>query len=97
MSESEPSGINVQGDNIEARIALEFPHAIEALIDVCWGASRERGAVEISGSRASLRFELSVHDELTFIENGKQIRKLCKSNTEPLESCLLYTSDAADE
>lgn len=90
MSESEPSGINVQGDNIEARIALEFPHGIEALIDVCWGSSRERGVVEISGSRGSLRFELSVHDQLTLLENGKQVRKLCKNNTEPLESELRH-------
>ena len=34
MSESEPSAVNTEGDEIEARIALEFPHGIEALIDV---------------------------------------------------------------
>ncbi len=54
MSESEPSAVNVEGDEIEARIALEFPHGIEAIIDVAWQASQERRSVTLVGSIATL-------------------------------------------
>ena len=67
MSESEPSAVNVEGDEIEARIALEFPHGIEAIIDVAWQASQERRSVTLVGSIATLRFDLYVNDRVELI------------------------------
>ena len=86
MSESEPSAVHVQGDKIEARIALEFPHGIEAIIDVGWQTSRERRTVTLVGSNASLRFDLDVHDRVTLISESGEKEIFCESTISPLEA-----------
>ena len=86
MSESEPSAVHVQGDKIEARIALEFPHGIEAIIDVGWQTSRERRTVTLVGSNASLRFDLDVHDRVTLISENGEKEIFCESTISPLEA-----------
>ena len=86
MSESEPSAVNVEGDDIEARIALEFPHGIEAIIDVAWQASQERRSVTLVGSIATLRFDLDVHDRVELISNDGEKEIFCESTNSPLEA-----------
>ena len=86
MSESEPSAVNVEGDEIEARIALEFPHGIEAIIDVAWQASQERRSVTLVGSIATLRFDLDVHDRVELISNDGEKEIFCESTISPLEA-----------
>ncbi|MCH2647273.1 MAG: Gfo/Idh/MocA family oxidoreductase [Candidatus Poseidoniaceae archaeon] len=86
MSESEPSAVNVEGDEIEARIALEFPHGIEAIIDVAWQASQERRSVTLVGSIATLRFDLDVHDRVELISNDGEKEIFCESTNSPLEA-----------
>ena len=90
MSESEPSAINVEGDEIEARIALEFPHGIEAVIDIAWEASQERRTVSLVGSSATLRIDLDIHDRVFFISKGEEKEILCASGKSPLESELRH-------
>ena len=90
MSESEPSAVHVQGDKIEARIALEFPHGIEAIIDVGWQTSRERRTVTLVGSNASLRFDLDVHDRVTLISGNSESEIFCNSAMSPLEAELKH-------
>lgn len=90
MSESEPSAVNTEGDEIEARVALEFPHGIEALIDVAWNASKERRSVTIVGSHATLRFDLDIHDKAVVISDGIESEIECATNTSPLEAELLH-------
>ena len=90
MSESEPSAVNTEGDEIEARIALEFPHGIEALIDISWNASKERRSVTIVGSDATLRFDLDIHDKAVVISDGIETEINCGSYTSPLEAELLH-------
>ena len=86
MSESEPSAVNVEGDEIEARIALEFPHGIEAIIDVAWQASQERRSVTLVGSIATLRFDLDVHDRVELISDNGEKQIYCESTISPLEA-----------
>ena len=86
MSESEPSAVNVEGDEIEARIALEFPHGIEAIIDVAWQASQERRSVTLVGSIATLRFDLDVHDRVVLISDDGEKEIFCESTISPLEA-----------
>ena len=86
MSESEPSAVNVEGDEIEARIALEFPHGIEAIIDVAWQASLERRSVTLVGSNATLRFDLDVHDRVVLISDNGEKEIYCESTISPLEA-----------
>ena len=90
MSESEPSAVNTDGDEIEARVALEFPHGIEALIDVAWNASKERRSVTVVGSSATLRFDLDIHDKAVVISNGVETEVECATNISPLEAELLH-------
>ncbi len=90
MSESEPSAVNTEGDEIEARVALEFPHGIEALIDVAWNASKERRSVTIVGSSATLRFDLDIHDKAVVISDGIETEVDCATNISPLEAELLH-------
>lgn len=90
MSESEPSAVNTEGDEIEARIALEFPHGIEALIDIAWNASKERRSVTIVGSDATLKFDLDIHDKAVVIFDGIETEINCGSYTSPLEAELLH-------
>lgn len=86
LSESDPSAVNVEGDSTEARIVLEFPHGIEALIDVGWGASSERRTVTLVGSQATFRFDLDVHDKATMIVDDEQRVLYCEAAHSPLES-----------
>ena len=86
MGESDPSAVNVEGDNIEARIVLEFPHGIEAIIDVGWQTSQEIRTVTLIGSNASLRFDLDIHDRVFLISEGKEKQIMCKSSISPLEA-----------
>ena len=86
MSESEPSAINVEGDEIEARIALEFPHGIEAVIDIAREASQEKNG-KSNGSNATLRIDFDIHDRVFFIAEGENI---LQSGQSPLESELMY-------
>ena len=97
MSESEPSAINVEGDQIEARIALEFPHGIEAVIDVAWQASQERRTVTLVGSNASLRFDLDIHDRVILISEGEEVEILCDSSHSPLEAELKHMISAINK
>ena len=90
MSESEPSAVNTEGDEIEARVALEFPHGIEALIDVAWNASKERRSVTIVGSSATLRFDLDIHDKALVISDGVETEVECGTNISPLEAELFH-------
>ena len=90
MSESEPSAVNTEGDEIEARVALEFPHGIEALIDVAWNASKGRRSVTIVGSSATLRFDLDIHDKAVVISDGVETEVECATNISPLEAELLH-------
>lgn len=90
MSESEPSAVNTEGDEIEARVALEFPHGIEALIDVAWNASKERRSVTIVGSNGILRFDLDIHDKAVVISDGVETEVDCATNISPLEAELLH-------
>ena len=80
MSESEPSAVNAEGDETEARVALEFPHGIEAIIDVAWNASKERRNVTIVGSSATLRFDLDIHDRAVLVRDGRKRGGLRFSN-----------------
>ena len=90
MSESEPSAVYAEGDESEARVALEFPHGIEAIIDVAWNASKERRSVTIVGSSATLRFDLDIHDKAVLIRDGIENVVACDSQTSPLEAELLH-------
>lgn len=90
MSESEPSAVNTEGDEIEARVALEFPHGIEALIDVAWNASKERRSVTVVGSSATLRFDLDIHDKALVISDGVETEVECGTNISPLEAELFH-------
>lgn len=96
MSESEPSAVNTEGDEIEARVALEFPHGIEALIDVAWNASKERRSVTIVGSNATLRFDLDIHNKAVVISDGVQTEVDCSTNISPLEAELLHMISNVD-
>jgi len=90
MSESEPSAVNVEGDEIDARVALEFPQGIEAIIDVAWQASQERRLVTLVGSNASLRFDLDIYDRIVFISEGQEREIFCESKLSPLEAELRH-------
>ena len=90
MSESEPSAVHVEGDKVEARIALEFPHGIEAIIDVGWQTIRERRTVTLVGSSASIRFDLDIHDRVTLVSENGETEVFCESAISPLESELMH-------
>ena len=86
MGEVEPSAINVEGDKIESRIALEFPHGIEALIDVGWNASVENSSVTIVGSNAKIVFDLNNHESATLYKDGEEFILQCEDKYSPLEA-----------
>ena len=96
MSEAEPSASSVEGDKTDARIVLEFPHGIEAIIDVAWQASQERRTVTLVGSNASLRIDLDVHDRATLIVNGEESILPCESNQSPLEAEIRHFISAVE-
>jgi predicted dehydrogenase len=90
MGEMEPSAIHAEGDFIESRLALEFAHGIEALIDVAWEANTERRSVTLVGSRATLRFDLDIHDSAILINDGFETTLPCESSHSPLEAELRH-------
>jgi len=90
LSESEPSAVNVEGDRTESRVVLEFPHGIEALVDIGWGSNTERRTVTLVGSTASFRFDLDVHDKAFMITDGIETAIGCESNHSPLEAELRH-------
>ncbi len=90
MSESEPSAVHVEGDLVEARVALEFPHGIEALIDIGWNSTVERRTVTLIGSNFSLRFDLDIHDSAVLISGDKETIIPCEANHSPLEAELRH-------
>jgi predicted dehydrogenase len=96
MAEAEPSASSVEGDKTDARIVLEFPHGIEAIIDVAWQASQERRTVTLVGSNASLRIDLDVHDRATLIVNGEESILPCESNQSPLEAEIRHFISAVE-
>jgi len=96
MAEAEPSASSVEGDKTDARIVLEFPHGIEAIIAVAWQASQERRTVTLVGSNASLRIDLDVHDRATLIVNGEESILPCESNQSPLEAEIRHFISAVE-
>ncbi len=90
LSEAEPSAVNVEGGRTESRVVLEFPHGIEALVDVGWGSSAERRTVTLVGSNASFRFDLDVHDKAIMIVNGEETVLDCETTHSPLEAELRH-------
>ena len=96
MSEAEPSAIHVEGDFVEARIALEFPHGIEALIDIGWESRAEHRTVSLNGSNASLRFDLDIHDSAVLFSENKETIISCEANHSPLEAELRHIIDGIE-
>ncbi|MDP6870439.1 MAG: Gfo/Idh/MocA family oxidoreductase [Candidatus Poseidoniaceae archaeon] len=96
MGEVEPSAIHAEGDLIDSRIAIEFPHAIEAIIDVAWSATIERRNMIINGSNGTLRIDLDIYDKAIFTQGGKEIEMQCKTAISPLESELRHIISAVE-
>lgn len=91
MGESEPSRIEVEtSSKSEAKIILEFPHGIEAIIGVGWGAEEEKRLLTIEGSRGTLIIDLGIHDRLEIKSSTGSAILPCESNTSPLESELRH-------
>ena len=86
LGEVEPSAVNVEGDEIESRVVLEYPHGIEALIDVAWNATNENRSVTIIGSNAKLIFDLSNHHSAKFYKDGNEYILQCENKLSPLEA-----------
>jgi len=96
MGEMEPSAIHAEGDIVESRLALEFAHGIEALIDVAWEAHIERRSVTLVGSQATLRFDLDIHDRAILVTEGFETTLPCESSHSPLEAELRHIIDAVE-
>jgi predicted dehydrogenase len=96
MGEMEPSAIHAEGDLVESRLALEFAHGIEALIDVAWEANTERRSVTLVGSQATLRFDLDIHDRAVLITDGFETTLPCESSHSPLEAELRHIIGAVE-
>ncbi len=86
MGDSEPSALYTEGDATDCRIIIEFPHAIEAIIDVAWLANMERRYLKITGSNATLRIDLDVHDKVILIQNDDEMEIKCETSISPLEA-----------
>jgi predicted dehydrogenase len=96
MGEMEPSAIHAEGDFVESRLALEFAHGIEAIIDVAWEANTERRSVTLVGSQATLRFDLDIHDRAVLITDGFETTLPCESSHSPLEAELRHIIGAVE-
>jgi len=96
MGEMEPSAIHAEGDIVESRLALEFAHGIEALIDVAWEAHTERRSVTLVGSQATLRFDLDIHDRAILVTEGFETTLPCESSHSPLEAELRHIIGAVE-
>jgi predicted dehydrogenase len=97
MGEMEPSAIHAEGDLVESRLALEFAHGIEALIDVAWDANIECRSVTLVGSQATLRFDLDIHDRAILVTDEFETTLFCESSHSPLESELRHIIAAIED
>ncbi|MGB1588767.1 MAG: Gfo/Idh/MocA family protein [Candidatus Poseidoniaceae archaeon] len=93
LGEVEPSAISVEGDEIESRIVLEFPHGIEGLIDVAWNATKENRSVSIMGSNGKLIFDLNNHDSVFLYKDGNEYTLQCDDKFSPLEAEIRHMLD----
>ena len=93
LGEVEPSAISVEGDEIESRIVLEFPHGIEGLIDVAWNATKENRSVSIMGSNGKLIFDLNNHNSVTLYKDGNEYTLQCDDKYSPLEAEIRHMLD----
>lgn len=93
LGEVEPSAISVEGDEIESRIVLEFPHGIEGLIDVAWNATKENRSVSIMGSNGKLIFDLNNHDSVILYKDGNEYTLQCDDKFSPLEAEIRHMLD----
>ncbi len=91
MGESEPSKLQVEfAMKSKAKLILEFPHGIEAIIGVGWGAEEEKRLLTIEGSKGTLNIDLGIHDRLELRSTTSSVILPCESNTSPLESELRH-------
>ncbi len=93
LGEVEPSAISVEGDEIESRIVLEFPHGIEGLIDVAWNATKESRSVSIVGSYGKLIFDLNNYSSVSFYKDGNEYTLQCDDKYSPLEAEIRHMLD----
>ena len=93
LGEVEPSAISVEGDEIESRIVLEFPHGIEGLIDVAWNSTKENRSVSIVGSYGKLIFDLNNHNSVTLYKDGNEYTLQCDDKYSPLEAEIRHMLD----
>jgi len=93
LGEVEPSAISVEGDEIESRIVLEYPHGIEGLIDVAWNANKENRSVTVMGSNAKLIFDLNNHNSVTLYRDGNEYTLQCDDKHSPLEAEIRHMLD----
>ena len=96
MGEVEPSAIHATGSEIEARVALEFPHGIEAIIDLAWGAEDEIRTVELMGSIGTIRFDLDIHNQISLIIGEDEGVISCESSYSPLEAEVRHIIEAVE-
>jgi len=96
MGEVEPSAVHATGDEIEARVALEFSHGIEAIIDLAWGAENEIRTVELIGNSGIIRFDLDIHDQISLIIGGNEVVIPCESSYSPLEAEVRHIIEAIE-
>lgn len=85
MGEAEPSRIE-----LNPHLILEFPHGIEAIIEVGWDGSEEVRSLKIEGSKGTLEIDLGVHDRLELHSSEGSVILPCESNVSPLEAELRH-------
>ena len=94
MGEVDPSDVNTIGDKSQARVILEFPHGIEGVIDLAWGAKKEVRIVELIGNKGRVIFDLNVHNNATLLRGGAELKLECGSDMSPLEAELRHFFEA---
>ena len=96
MGEVERSAIHATGNEIEARVALDFPHGIEAIIDLAWEAEEEVRTVEIMGSIGTIRFDLDIHNQISLVIKEDEVVIPCESSYSPLEAEIRHIIEAIE-
>jgi len=96
MGEVEPSAVHATGSEIEATVALEFPHGIEAIIDLAWEAENEIRTVELIGSEGVMKFDLDIHNQISLIVDTDEVVISCESTFSPLEAELRHIIEAIE-
>ncbi len=96
MGEVEPSAVHATGSEIEARVALEFPHGIEAIIDLAWEAENEIRTVELIGSEGVIKFDLEIHNQISLFVDRDEVVIPCESTYSPLEAELRHIIEAVE-